>query len=191
MTPATILWRRLDLTGHETMRLDRDPAGGAAAPIRLRGAAVFTGGARPALLQYVIACTDAWQTRRLELTGWIGGRDVSLLIEAPGDGRWLLDDVAQPAVAGCLDLDLAFSAATNTISLRRLNLAVGQSAEVTSAWLTFPDLQLQPLTQTYRRRDESHYVYAAPALGFKTVLTLDEAGLVTDYPPLWTAKAQR
>lgn len=188
MTPATILWRRLDLPGHETLRLDRDPAA-FAAPIRLRGAAVFAADAgRPVLLRYALACTDAWQTRSLTLAGWIDDREISLSILAPGDGRWLLDGVEQPAVAGCIDLDLAFSAATNMLSIRRLNLPVGRSAGVTSAWLTFPEFRLQPLPQTYGRRDESHYAYQAPTLGFSTVLTVSADGIVTDYPPLWTAE---
>jgi hypothetical protein len=139
----------------------------------------------------VLTCNAAWETRSLELTGRVGADAVAITVHADDDRRWRLNGAEQPAVAGCIELDLAFSPATNTLPLRRLNLAVGQSASVTSAWLTFPELQLEPLPQTYRRRDEQHYDYEAPTLGFSTVLTVNADGIVIDYPPLWTMEVDR
>ena len=49
--------------------------------------------------------------------------------------------------SGCIDLDLSFSPATNLLAIRRLALPVNEIAEVRSAWLTFPDLDLEPLDQ--------------------------------------------
>src|SRR5712664_99467 len=45
-----------------------------------------------------------------------------------------------PHSANVCDIDLAVTPATNTLPIRRLNLEVGQSQEVTAAWLKFPDL---------------------------------------------------
>ena len=98
---------------------------------------------------------------------------------------------AIPAVAGCTDVDLAFTTATNLLSLRRLDLGVGQEAEVVAAWLSFPDFALTPLRQRYRRTSQSTYDYAAPDLPFAGILTVNPEGFVLDYAGLWRADLPR
>lgn len=88
---------------------------------------------------------------------------------------------------GCTDVDLAFTPATNLLSLRRLELAVGQQAEVVAAWLTFPEFSLIPLRQRYRRTSRTTYDYAAPDLPFAGILTVNAEGFVLDYAGLWRA----
>ena len=90
-----------------------------------------------------------------------------------------------PSVACCLDLDLAFTPATNILPLRRLGLAVGESREVTAAWLRFPDLSVEPLPQRYTRLDERRVRYESRGGAFTAELEVDELGLVVRYPPLW------
>ncbi len=41
-------------------------------------------------------------------------------------------------VAVCVDIDLNFSSSTNLLPIRRLDLAIGQDAELTAAWLVSP-----------------------------------------------------
>ena len=90
-----------------------------------------------------------------------------------------------PAVAGCLDVDLAFTPATNILPLRRLGLAVGESREMTAAWVRFPDLSVEPLAQRYTRLDERRVRYESRGGSFTADLEVDELGLVVRYPPLW------
>jgi uncharacterized protein len=90
-----------------------------------------------------------------------------------------------PAVAGCLDVDLAFTPATNLLPLRRLGLAVGESREMTAAWVRFPDLSVEPLAQRYTRLDEHRVRYESLGGAFTAELEVDELGLVVTYPPLW------
>jgi len=90
-----------------------------------------------------------------------------------------------PSVAGCLDVDLAFTPATNFLPLRRLGLAVGESREMTAAWVRFPDLSVEPLAQRYTRLDEHRVRYESRGGAFTAELEVDELGLVVRYPPLW------
>ena len=90
-----------------------------------------------------------------------------------------------PAVSGCIDFDLAFTPATNIISIRRLALEVGQRADVTAAWFDFRTNTLSPLRQSYRRIAAGEYAYACPDIHFMSTLRVDTAGFVRDYPPLW------
>jgi hypothetical protein len=104
---------------------------------------------------------------------------------AAGDPRPAPAAVEVLSVAGCLDVDLAFTPATNILPLRRLELAVGESREVTAAWVRFPDLSVEPLAQRYTRLDERRVRYESRGGAFTAELEVDELGLVVRYPPLW------
>src|SRR6185295_168660 len=82
-------------------------------------------------------------------------------------------------------LDLNFSPATNLLPIRRLNLDIGQQAEVKAAWLRFPSFELQPLSQVYERLGAFKYRYSSNGGQFTAELTVNHAGFVTNYPQLW------
>jgi len=104
---------------------------------------------------------------------------------ATGSPRPVPAAVEIPSVAGCLDVDLAFTPATNILPLRRLGLAVGESREMIAAWVRFPDLSIEPLAQRYTRLDERRVRYESRGGAFTAELEVDELGLVVRYPPLW------
>jgi uncharacterized protein len=157
-----------------------------------------------------VALTRGAVTRHLKLTAGDGQRWWRSTEEAPRPGGSPHREVAReaanagtgtgvaggsprpvpaaieiPAVAGCLDVDLAFSPATNILPLRRLDLAVGESREMTAAWVRFPDLSIEPLAQRYTRLDERRVRYENRDGSFTAELEVDELGLVVSYPPLW------
>ena len=180
-----ILWRRLDLPGHDSAVLTVTAAGA-----RLRGMAVFLEHGATGL-RYDVRCDDAWRTTDAEVQGWSRGRAVALQLRRDSSGHWTFDGAAADAVAGCLDLDLSFTPATNLLALRRLDVAVGETAEVRSAWLEWPDVRLSPLVQRYARRSSEWYDYEAdlPGAGrFEARLRVDRDGWVRDYGGLWRAE---
>ena len=99
--------------------------------------------------------------------------------------RWRTPSGEIPAVAGCVDVDVSFSPSTNLLPIRRLGLAVGESAEVVAAWILLPELEVKPLPQRYTRIGERRYRYESRGGAFSVELDVDEAGLVLDYPPFW------
>jgi len=78
--------------------------------------------------------------------------------------------------------------ATNTLPIRRLNLEVGQSQQVTAAWLKFPELKLEILFQLYTRLSPQRYRYQS-GTSFSAELLVDDLGLVTVYPGGWERTA--
>lgn len=172
-----ILWQWMDRPGHEASRVDGTT---------LSGAAVFSHDGTPVRLDYAIVCDPNWITLRAEVTGWIGDRSVSIAIEGK-DGRWTLNGEPQPQVDGCIDVDLNFSPCTNLLPIRRLSLAIGDEAPVRAAWLRFPSMQLEPLSQTYRRLGENEYRYTSGDGAFSAELTVNGQGMVVDYAGIWKA----
>ena len=102
-----------------------------------------------------------------------------------GTQRWFVNGVEQDQVAGCMDLDLGFTPATNLIAIRRLALKVGQRAQAPAAYLAFPKIRLEKLEQNYHRVEHTKYEYAAPKFGYAATLEISAAGGVVSYPGLF------
>lgn len=183
MTEELVLWRRLDRPGHEAGRLIfHDPFW------QLSGTAVFADEGQPCRLEYLVVCTAAWQTLRAKIAGWVGPRYVRLDLVSDSTHRWRLNGVECAQVEGCIDLDLAFSPATNLLPIRRLGLTLGQRAEVTAAWLRFPDLTLRPLPQAYERVGDRKYHYESQGGAFTAELEVNASGMVVRYAGMWEAE---
>ncbi len=188
----TILWRRMDLPGHDACGLWALDSGW-----RLTGTAVFCLDAQPCHLSYEVDCDTSWYTRSATVTGWIGRDAVKLVIVAVPGERWSLNGAEQTRVAGCIDVDLGFPPATNLIQLRRLALGVGDKADAPAAylrldnsdapeaWFRFPELALERLEQQYRRVELNRYEYQSQSVGYAALLDVTDIGFVTRYPGLW------
>jgi len=153
----------------------------------LAGTAVFSHEGTPCSLEYRVECDAAWRTASARVRGWVGMQAVDLNVVADGTRRWRLNGSECGAVAGCLDIDLAFSPSTNLLPIRRLDLRPGQAAEVRAAWLRFPEVVLEPLDQVYRRLDQMTYRYESGGGAFVATLRTNATGFVTSYPGLWEA----
>ena len=180
----TILWRGLVFPGHESCSLFSRGA-----EWHLEGTAVFSHEQKPCRLNYHIVCDEEWRTLSARVEGWLNKTIIDLKIKTDSSGRWWLNDVEQPAVASCTDIDLNFSPSTNLLPIRRLGLAVGEASEVKAAWLRFPSFKLEPLPQLYRRLDEDIYRYESAGGQFVTDLEVSPSGFVIDYPGIWKVEA--
>ncbi len=173
-------WRRLDTPGHDACRLRRTEEGWL-----LEGTAVFRHEGGAAVLRYSVACDRDWMSRSGEVRGWIGTQDFHFRMNRTEAGLWTLDGAVCNGLENCSDLDFGFTPATNILQLRRLGLAVGESAEAPTAWLDVPEGVLKLLPQRYERRSELTYWYEAPSAGYEGLLELDPEGFARTYPGLW------
>jgi len=141
-TIESILWQGFVLPGHEACRLYSQDS-----HRYLEGTAVFSHEKQPCRLNYQVTCDNAWRTLSAQVEGWLGNTIVSIQIKTDPTQRWWLNGIEQPNIKGCIDVDLNFSPSTNLLPIRRLNLAIGEKAEVKAAWLRFPSFKLEPLSQ--------------------------------------------
>jgi uncharacterized protein len=183
VTIESILWQCLVLSGHEACRLFSQDS-----RWHLEGTAVFPHQKRPCRLDYQIICNDAWQTLSVKVEGWLGITNVGIQIKTDPNQHWWLNGIVQADITGCIDIDLNFSPSTNLIPIRRLNLDVGEAAEVKAAWLRFPSFELEPLSQQYRRLDETTYRYESAGGKFVADLKANSSGFVLEYPGIWRSE---
>jgi hypothetical protein len=191
-----IMWQRLDTPGMEISIYQCEPRRARAHDANLLFAEVMVAlDGAPSKYMYFVYCDAAWNTTILNIYG--DERELALRVE---DGRWLGREQAHnesqlpwrelSELAGCVDVDLGISPSTNTLPIRRLNLAVGESRELTAAWVRFPELTVEPLAQRYTRLAERRYRYESVVSGFTAELEVDDLGLVVSYEGIWQRVAE-
>jgi len=176
----SILWQGFVLPGHEACRLFSQDS-----RWYLEGTAVFSHEKQPCRLDYQVTCDHAWHTLSADVDGWLGNTNVGIQIKTDSAQHWWLNGIEQPDIKGCIDIDLNFSPSTNLLPIRRLNLTIGEIAEVKAAWLRFPSFRLEPLSQQYHRLDESTYRYESAGGQFVADLKVNRLGFVIEYPGIW------
>jgi uncharacterized protein len=180
----SIVWRRQDQLGLEFAKLV-----GIDGEWYLTGTVVIVHESRPCELRYRVVCSPDWRTESVDIRGTLGIQPVSIQVAHDAQLGWVMNGGLCAGLDGCTDIDLAFTPATNTLPIRRLALDVGQSADVSAAWLRFPEMSLGRLDQRYTRISESTYRYESAGGEFMRELTVTPDGFVQDYPGLWRAEA--
>ncbi len=173
--PEHVLWRRLDTSGLEWCRVT---------PGAIAGSAIVLEERLPWRIDYEIELDD-WVTRQVRVVAKAPARDIRIDLSADGAGRWQRDNKPLIDVPGTIDVDLGFSPVTNTLPIRRLGLAVGQSRNVSVAWIQFPSFEIVLGRQRYTRLADRRWRYESA--GFAAELEVDEEGVVERYGELWEA----
>lgn len=141
----------------------------------------------PLEIGYRVEADARWHTRRVAVTvdNTETGSRRHVEFHADGAGGWTVHGEERPDLAGCLDIDLAFSPITNTLPICRLGLTIGDSADVSAAWVQWPSLEVTVLPQRYQRTATDRYEYSSGS--FRAALIVDEHGLLVDYEHGWEA----
>lgn len=111
----------------------------------------------------------------------------SLLVH-DDSGKWVVDGQPDDGLADCIDVDFRLTPSTNTLPIRRLAPAVGESVETRAAWIAWPELDVVFSEQVYERLEENRYRFTSG--DFTADLLVDDSGLVLRYgEEYWRALA--
>lgn len=150
---------------------------------------------KPFRLRYTIRLDSAWRVRDLAL-GCEGVGSWHLV--GDGAGNWRAGGEQPLAeLEGCIDIDISATPFTNTIAIRRLDLAAGAAGEVRVGHIDVPAMTMQAVPQRYACLEVSpaggRYRHEALSRDFTADLPVDRDGLVIDYPAafrrVWPADA--
>jgi hypothetical protein len=142
--------------------------------------------AGPARFEYTATLTRSWTFTSLVVRSDDGP---TVRLERSSTGVWSSDGTARPDLADAVDIDLAFSPFTNTLPIRRLQLPVGTSAAIVTAYVAAPTLQVSTDPQRYTRVAPDEYLYESLDTDFSRHITVDADGFVVEYPGLFTRRS--
>ena len=175
---TAVLWQASD-GGSEVCVLERVGRGW-----RMRGTVLTHEAHQPIELRYAVTVDSAWATTDVDVLVASAGGDPRELAELSG----VYSRTEPPSeYSDCVDVDLGFTPATNTLPIRRLGLDIGEEAEFHVAWLVWPELSVRRVLQRYARLAQDRYRYTQD--GFEAELVVDRQGLVLEYEGLWRAIA--
>jgi uncharacterized protein len=185
---STILWQRSvfppqdDTASTEQCELIEVPGGH-----RLSGLVLTVAHEHPIHIVYQVDVDERWHTRSVRATKFGLGSPRSMDLDSNGAGTWFAGGLPAPALEDCLDVDLEWTPATNTLPIRRLGLEVGGLAGIAAAWVRFDDFSIERLDQVYERLDAETWRYRSA--DYSADLKVDSEGLVLDYEDVWRAVA--
>lgn len=130
---------------------------------------------------------DSWTFRSLQIAS---RRHRRLDLRRAADGTWYADETPRADLRDAVDIDLQLTPFTNTLPIRRLKLAVGESAEIVTAYVTAPSLQVIADPQRYTRLGHDRYLYESLDSEFSREIVVDQDGFVLDYPGLFVREAR-
>lgn len=151
---------------------------------------------------WTVDARDGWVTGTVAVAvqgrGWAR---TLVLSRDPDTGRWTSathergvppTSLPRPGIADAdaldeaLDCDLALCPLTNTMPIRRLGVQSDTAVEhsLTMAWIDTPSLEVVAGPQIYTGIDADHARYTSGTRTFTADLTIDEDGIVIDYPQL-------
>ena len=189
-----VVWEGTDGNRWETALIDLSPTGVVAEGTQIGLDPL------PYRLDYALDASDNFVTRALDLRARGEGWQRSFGLRHDGQGHWEASvsgssppasTVSVDGLSEARDCDLGLSPLTNLMPLRRLGLlSHSTAASILVAWVSVPDLKLQPYRQRYERiaLTESaatvRFIDEGLLPGFVADLELDPNGIVENYPNL-------
>lgn len=179
---AHILWRACDGSGFDRCALDVVGSGH-----RLSGTALLAIDGEAYEIRYSVITNAAHAPTTVGAHVQSSGNDRRMALQADGEGSWSVGDEPLLDLYGAIDVDLAWTPATNTLAIMRLDLDVGESADITVAFVDFPGHDIARRTQRYTRTGPATYRYESETAAAD--LTVANSLLVTSYEGVWEAVA--
>jgi uncharacterized protein len=189
MPTRAAVWLKNEQAGCEFAEITLEPD-----RLTARGVAIGSSPI-PYRLDYLLETGAAFVTLLLDVSSRGAGWSRRLVMRSNGAGSWLIHadvegnaDLPAPggdpaALAGALDCDLGLSPVTNLMPILRHGLLSGLGqAELTAAWVSVPDLRVRPDRQLYTNAGTNLIRYEALDGSFSAMITVDDDGLVVDYP---------
>ena len=157
---------------------------------RLQGLAVLPLGVHPCHIEYEVLCDGDWMPQSCTVNVALPREVRTIELRSDHVGGWEVNGNPAPHLTGCSDIDLGWTPATNTVPIRRLDLEIGDSASLVTAWIRFPELDVIANQQHYTRLASDRWRYRSGDYDFELV-TDTASGLVLAYgDDLWRAAAR-
>ncbi|WP_244817212.1 putative glycolipid-binding domain-containing protein [Caballeronia sp. Lep1P3] len=179
-----VRWSQRDGAGLEYVALDARPDA-----VVIESTIVGESEADAFGAMYRIECDARWQVTRLAVK-LAGGAAIDLTRKDGDNGAahaWTdASGAPQEGLRGCIDVDISATPFTNTLPIRRLQLQPGERRVIRVVYVHVPAMNVRAVEQAYTCLDaDGRYRFEGLDTGFSAEITVDQDGLVVDYPGLF------
>lgn len=140
-------------------------------------------------VRYTIRLNAFWRVKQCDIALRYRNKIKQLELIREDNDTWLMNGDAAPEFNGCTDLDLPLTPFTNSLPINRLKLKAGQEKLVDVVYVDLLEDEIKPVRQLYRHVSKGVYHYENVPNDFEADITVDDDGLVLDYPGLFIREA--
>jgi uncharacterized protein len=173
-----IMWSSLDGPGLEHLQIIKDENGGGVGSL-----VIGVADGKAFRIKYQIYLAADWRVTEVIIQTF---ENSGLTLVSGTEGQWTtMNGSPVEALEGCTEIDISITPFTNTLPIQRLNLSIGESAEIKVVYIAIPKFDVRPVTQRYTRVSELVYHFELLDSGFTADLTVDNDNFIVDYPALF------
>ena len=136
-------------------------------------------------IEYLIETNRNWETTFFEINCRLNNQSQLIRYEGDGKGKWIINGKEADQFNGCIDIDFSLTPFTNTLPIRRLNLAPFQAQKIEVIYCDILNQEVKRVYQKYTCLSKTAYHYENVPKDFEATIQVDESGLVVDYPSLF------
>lgn len=176
-----ILWTGREYYSLENCLVDITPAG-----VDISSVIVGKYESRIYRVDYHIKTNPEWETQFVQITNRHSNREQKFRFSSDGAGNWISEGKRMDEFDGCTDVDIAVTPFTNTLPINRLKLQPQEAKQIRVIYFDLLRQEVSAVNQQYKRIGNLQYHYENIPNDFEADITIDENGLVVDYPSLFT-----
>ena len=139
--------------------------------------------------EYFIKANTNWEVVFCEIKNQFVNETTHFSLQSDGKGNWMMNGEYAQQFSGCIDVDISLTPFTNTLPINRLKLTQKEGHLIKVVYIDILEQQIKSLQQHYARLSETEYKYENVPNDFEAVITIDEVGLVVNYPGLFQRTA--
>lgn len=136
-------------------------------------------------VHYCIKSGKNWLPYFCEVSGSIQSNTFLIAVEKTKDGSWLRNFVEQENLRDCTDIDISITPFTNTFPVNRLKHLEENTMKIDVVYIDIMEQTVKPSIQQYTRISDHQYKFENIPNDFEATITVDDDGLVTQYPRLF------
>ncbi|WP_048503101.1 putative glycolipid-binding domain-containing protein [Chryseobacterium sp. BLS98] len=135
-------------------------------------------------VHYQITIDKNWLVQNFTVEYEVNGEKFKVTGLKHGN-NWTINDTDRPEFSDFKYIDISLTPFTNTLPINNLNLSKGQSSEINVIYINILEGKIKPVKQQYTHIGQSEYLYENIPKNFEALISIDNSGLVENYPGLF------
>lgn len=140
----------------------------------------------PYKVDYLLMAGPNWATLSCKIKIRVGEADDVRTFQHDGRGNWTCNGASLDECKGATEIDISVTPFTNSLPINRLKMPVGESRRIQVVYIDVLGGTVRSATQQYTRISGDEFRYENVPNDFEAVITVDESGIVREYPELFT-----
>jgi uncharacterized protein len=136
-------------------------------------------------VDYQLKTNPQWETVFVEIKTQFDHQVSTLCFESDGKGNWSENGWPLEEFSGCIDVDISLTPFTNSLPINRLQPPLQETQLIKVLYIDILKNQQKAVQQKYTRLSSNEYLFETVPNDFEALLTVDEFGLVQQYPQLF------